>query len=94
MSLEPYGRISNWDSLKHFFYKSEMTRNMYNNVEMPSLQEASEQEKILKKMVNKNYYFQLWINRSTTGSISFSPVLTLELIFLDELTKTEYELLK
>jgi len=88
---EPYGHIESCDSLEHFFYTSDMTKHLYNRVEYPGLVLALEQEKILKKMSNQNYKFQL---TEDNGSGPFNKTIFINLIFLDDLTKTEYELVR
>lgn len=91
MKRDSYGYIGSWDSLDHFFFESDMTKHLYNQVEIPSFITAMEQEKILKTLGNQQYRFKLWIDK-VQGP--FNKTIYLELEFLDNLTKMEYELVK
>lgn len=94
MVKESYGYISSDDSLEDFFFKSEMTKHLYNIVEYPGLIAAMEKERILKSMSNKNYKFQLYIERNFPNTVIGSDVIYVELEFGDQMTRTEYELVK
>lgn len=93
MTRESYGYIGSWDSLGNFFFESEMTKHLLDKVEIPSLINALDQEKVLKIMANQNYKFQLWIERNSPHALG-SDVIYVELVIEDDLTKTEFELIK
>lgn len=91
MTTEHYGYIDNYESVRYFFFESEMTKHLYDIVEYPGLMVALEQEKTLRSMSNRNYRFELTIDRNTNFG---SDVVYINLMFNDDITKTEYELLK
>ena len=94
MARESYGFVGNWTTLEHFFFVSEMTRDLYPKVEYPSLIKAMEQELILKKLANQNYRFKLYIERNSPNAVIGNDVIYVELEFLDMSTQNEYELMR
>lgn len=67
-------------------------KSLENFVEVPSLIVAVGQENILLSMANQNYHFDVYVNYQ--ASFNNSPVYSFELVFDDDLTETEYQLVK
>lgn len=68
------------------------TTRITDYVEVPSYIDAIEKESILKKMANQNYHFDIYVSYDNT--LNNSPVYSLFLIFDDQLTETEFQLVK
>lgn len=68
------------------------TARIADYVEVPSYVDAKEKESILKNMANQKYHFDIYISYDNT--VNNNPVYYLFLIFDDQLTETEYQLVK
>ncbi len=70
----------------------DQNKDMDCHSEVPSLMDAINEEYILKAMANQNYRFDVFVSYENT--INNNPVYRFVLVIEDQLTKTEYELMR